>query len=412
MAQLTGVNVNKLQGGLGRGNGTTDSYVGLVGYISAETLALLPEIKENKALQLLQIEDLEAQGFNESFDANNKLLVHYHISEIFRLAPEAVVYFIPTTSESIEKAIEVIIPAIRENSEIKGLGFCGFSETLETLNVDAIQKTLVDEFTKENRDLDFVLLEGKPKAGETFKVNDLPNLREKAAPNITVIIGQDPAVASLEEAYKNYSAIGSALGMLAIRKISENMGSVNIENKPANSRATTSYPLTDSASSRWLSSALSDGTPLSELSKTHLKTIQQKGYVFIAGYEGFAGLFFSASTTCIEKASDFSTIENNRVWNAAKRAIRQSLLPYVKGKVKKDPSTGYIKSTTIATWHGAASKALEQMVINNDISGYQVRIDNNQVVNEDNPVKIRAVVVTDDIAHEFDVDLGLTNNIE
>jgi hypothetical protein len=411
MARQTGVNVNKLQGGLNRQNDSTDNHFGIIGSLPAAILALLPDVEVNKAIELNQIEDLQAKGFNESFDANNKILVHYHISEFFRLAPEAKLFFIPTTEQSLKEAVPVLIPAVRANSTIKGLGLFGFTDELMTLNIDKIQADLVDEFTKENRDIDFVLVEGKPKTGETFVINDLPNLRENKGTNISVLLSQDPAIARLESEYADHVSIGSALGMLAVRFLSENLGSVNIELKPRSKRALADYPLTDSVAGRWLDANLSDRTPVGEISKIDLKNLINKGYILAAGYEGYAGIFFTGSSTAVEKASDYSTIENNRVWNAGKRAIRQALLPHVKGKVKKDPQTGFIATTILAQWQGDCNKALEKMESAGHISGFEVTIDSNQIVNDETPVKVRALMVANGIVHEFDVDLGLTNNI-
>jgi len=411
MARQTGVNVNKLEGGLGRQNDSTDNHFAIIGSIPPALLSLLPSVEENKAIELNELGDLEAKGFNEAFDANNKLLVHYHVSEYFRLAPDARLYFIPTITQTITEVIPQIIPTIRDNSTIKGIGFIGFTDKLSGLNIDALQASLVDAFTKENRDIDCVLLEALPD-GEAFSINDLPDLREKKGANISVIIGQDPAIAALDTEYKHHACIGSALGMLAVRSISENLGSVNIEIKPRDKRSWSDYPLTDTSSDRWLDAALSDGTPIGEISKTNLKTLTtNKGYILAAGYEGYAGIFFTGSTTAIEKASDYSTIENNRVWNAGKRAIRAALIPYVKGKVKKDPQTGFIAATTVAQWQGACNKALDEMNTAGHISGYDVNINREQVVNSDSPVKVRVLLVANGIVHEFDVDLGLTNNI-
>lgn len=411
MARQTGVNVNKLQSGLNRQNDSTDNHFGIIGSLSATILALLPTVEVNKAIELNQIEDLEAIGFNESFDANNKILVHYQISEFFRLAPEAKLFFIPTEKQNLKEAIPVIIPAVRENATIKGIGLFGFTDELLTLNIDKIQADLVDEFTKENRDIDFVLLEGKPKTGETFVINNLPNLRENKGTHISVLLSQDPTIAQLDSTYANHVSMGSALGMLAVRSISENLGSVNIELKTRSKRALSDYPLTDSASGRWLDANLSDGTSVGKISKIDLKKLIDKGYILAAGYEGYAGIFFTGSSTAVEKASDYSTIENNRVWNAGKRAIRRALLPYVKGKVRKDPQTGFIATTTLTQWQGDCNKALEKIESAGHISGFEVRIDSEQIVNDETPVKVRALMVANGIVHEFNVDLGLTNNI-
>jgi hypothetical protein len=169
--------------------------------------------------------------------------------------------------------------------------------------------------------------------------------------------------------------------------------------------------LTDSNLALWLDPQLTGGTKISTLTKAQIEELQDKGYIFAASYEGYPGVFFTGSKTCISVASDYAYIENNRVWNKGARALRTALLPEVKGIVKKDPATGFIRSTTVSRWTGIANKALEQMVGNDDISGFDVFIDPSQIVNSTDAVKVKASIVADGIVHEFEVALGLTNSI-
>ena len=199
--------------------------------------------------------------------------------------------------------------------------------------------------------------------------------------------------------------------MLAVRKVNENAGSVDIQNKPLEKRGSSDYTLTDKNKGLWVNPKLTGGATISSLTKAQLTDLENKGYIYAASYEGYPGAFFTNSKTCISQASDYCFIENNRVWNKAARTLRIALLPEVKGVVKKNPTTGFIKSTTISRWTGIGNKALEQMVTNDEISGFDIYINPQQVVNSTQPVKIKASVVMDGIVHEFEVALGLTNSI-
>lgn len=139
--------------------------------------------------------------------------------------------------------------------------------------------------------------------------------------------------------------------------------------------------------------------------------MNDKGYIYAASYEGYAGVYFQNSPTATAKTSDYAYIENNRVWNKAARIIRQALIPVVKGTVKKDPQTGFIRSTTISYWEGLVNKALENMIIDDEISGFDFYINPKQIVNDESPVTGKAQIVADGIVHEFEIDLGLTNQI-
>lgn len=409
MGHLQGTQINKLDGGLNRETATNDSVVLLVGSIPVGTA----QIAHGKAIKLIQTKDAEDLGVNESFDANNKVLAHYHISEVFRLAPNATVYFLPVAEKSsIEGVTAQVISTIKENSEIKGVGYFGFTNDLPSVveQVDALQISLVNELKKDGILIDFVLLEGG--TAESLSLNDYPNLREKNAENISVIIGQDAHIAGLDEAYKGHAAIGSALGMLCVRQVSENMGSTDILNKPDEKKGKALYPLTESGLKRFITASLSTGQKIADLSNEQIKSLVSKGYIFVGPYIGASGMYFSGSATCYPKSSDYAYIENNRVWNKAARLIREALAPYLKGKVKKDPSTGYIKSTTVSHWERVCSKAsIERMEAENDISGGEIYINPKQSPSEDNPLKIAVQIVADGIIHSFDVDLSLTNKL-
>ncbi len=199
--------------------------------------------------------------------------------------------------------------------------------------------------------------------------------------------------------------------MLSVRKVNENLGSVDIVNKPNFAKGQLDYPLTNSQKDLWLTSYLSDGTLTESLSKVDLKSLDTKGYIYTTSYEGYSGIYFNNSSTAILKTSDYAYIENNRVWNKAARIIRQTLILRIKSNFQKDPLTGFIKDSTVAYWISLVNKALEQMQKDEEISGFDFYINPKQYVSDESPIKAKAQVVSNGIVHEFDIDLGLTNEI-
>ena len=391
MAQLAGVNIEKLQGGLERQALGTDDHVAMI-LTGMTGTALHSDINNNnKGVRIRSVYDAEQLGFNESFDANNNINYYDQIVEFFRLAPEATLYLFSTDN------INNIPEFLRANKEIKGYAI-DFIKGINEPEAEDLgrHQAYIDNLAAENRLIDFAVI---CMSGTVSNIN----LFELECPNVSVSLAceKDNGLAS----------IGSLLGMLAVRKVSENLGSVDIEQKPLQSRGGRDYPLTNASLGRWTDSFLSDGTAVSSLDKSELKAIIEKGYIVAASYEGYPGFFFENSYTAVEQTSDFAFIENNRVWNKAARIIRETLLPRVKSKVKKDPTTGYIASTTVSYWQTLLEKNLNRMVVEDDISGFQVSIDHKQVVNSTQPVKVKALIVADGIVHEFEVAVGLTNNI-
>lgn len=393
MAQLQGVNTEKNQGGLNRLSENTDNHFAhiVAGIDDVEVDSAVNN--NNKGVKLNSVYDAEQLGFNESFDANNNVNFYEEISEFFRLAPNGTLYlFNKITAADITEFL-------LNNKEIKGFTVAETIAVDSTLE-DAILKNqnIVNALAVQNRLIDTAIVCPEGLADFTL------DLRSLEAPQISVL-----AASSSEDLPK--CAWGSALGMIAVRTISENMASVDIENKPREKRGTENYTLTDTLLSKWLNAFLIDGRSVDSLDISELLDIINKGYLVVASYEGYPGYYFENSHTCISKTSDYAYIENNRVWNKAARIIRATLLPRVKSKVKKDPSTGFIASTTVGYWEGLINKALEQMITDDDISGFDVYINEKQVVNSEAPVKVKAEVVADGIVHSFEVAVGLTNNI-
>jgi hypothetical protein len=405
-----GVKINRLNGGLGRVNPSLDSVFALVFPIA---VGILPQgMAHYEPVRLLQPRDAEALGLDASFDANNNVLAHHEISEHFRLAPDHELWLLPVPSSlppSDLVAEADFVQAVRAMGDVKGLVFGGFATDLDDIadEVEPVQ-AFIDALATEHRRLDFAVLNCNGPAVEPL-LTAYPDLREKNAPNVSVSLVHDPHVGGMASAYANMAMVGPVSGMLAARSVNENLGSVNIRTKPSPKRGRQDYPLTDGV--LFASSKLPDGKAVAELSAADKKLLSDKGYIFAGSFEGYAGVFLSGSPTAVEAASDYAFIENNRVWNKAARLIRTTLIPEIRGTVKKDPATGFIRSTTVSRWTALAKAALERMEAADEISGYDVYIDPAQVLDENTPLQVKAQVVLDDIVHEISVDLGLTKQL-
>lgn len=413
MAEIfDGVNINKLNGQLGNTNPTDDNVAILIAVVP--TADLPGDVDHNTAYELRQPQDAIDLGFTAANDANNNTFVLGTIKDFFDYAPDAILWLITVNSGSAPSAIlatEAVKAAIRVASNAKGIAIYGTVETAVELatDVEDVQAEIA-AFATEKRLIDFVLLQGNNGAGEDAWVKaDLVDLRTKNAPNVSVSLAQDPFIADQDAVYAKQADIGCTLGMLMVRKVNENLGSVDILLKPSAYKADANYTLT--RGDRWLAAQLSNGVKMETLSPADQTAITNKGYIFVGSYSGYPGMYFNDGPTAVEAASDYNCIENNRTWNKAARLIRLALLPKVKGTVKKDPNTGFIKSSVVGSWIGLCNKALDRMVVADEISGYQVFISSNQLPSKTTPVAVKAKIVKDGIAHTFEVDLGLADKI-
>ncbi|WP_228235932.1 DUF2586 family protein [Allomuricauda sp. M10] len=400
-----GATVSRLQGGLGRTNPTNDGVCLLVigGAVAATGLAL------KTAMEFLTVENAEAVGIDPSYDDTNSILAHHHIDEFFRLSPNGNLFVVLDDDTLTNTELKDILKA---NSRIKMVGFVR-NNAVAIVDFPAYmaqKQAIVDELRAENRNVSSILVEGNVFDDETL-VAAYPDNRTEEVDNVSVVIAQDPVIAALKVAYTNYAAIGTALGALSVRGVHENLGSVDIENKPSPYKGNRDYPLTDTARGRWLSANLQNGNPFSGLSATEIQALNDKAYIFVGNYNGYAGLFFSDSHTATEAASDYGRIELNRIWDKGADLVRTTLLPRVKSNLGTNPDTGAISAVEAAELQRLALDALTTMVTAGELSGADVYIDPSQVLANDDPLKVKIQLVVNNIIHEIDVELGLTKKL-
>jgi len=403
-----GTIVNKLNGGLGRTT-SSDRVICLIA-----GMTLVGDLAYNTATELLDINAVEELGITASTDDTNSELLYYHLSEMFRLAPEATFWLIPVDKTKTVAALVAdadLKAAIRGIKGINVLGISGLATPAESALVDAVAlQSLVTSFLAEYLYIDGILVEGVG-AAEAITVTDYPDLRTVTAPNIGYVVGQDPSVAELNAGYALRAAIGTALGSIAVRKIHEDIGSVDIEEKPRTRRGEENYSLTDEALGRWLSAALSDGTAFQTLTESEQKELTERGWMYVGSFANYPGFYWNGCPTAVTKASDYAYFNFNCIWNKAARIIRNTLIPRIRSKVPTDPQTGYLKSTWIAGCESSVNAALDAMVSAGNIEDKDVYINPAQAIGEDTPLEVKCRIVVGRIVHEFSVDLGLTNNL-
>ena len=410
-----GANINQLNGGLGRTSDNQDRVIVLICGMTPTA-----NVVAKTVYPILDITSAETLGITAATDANNAELVHYHLSEMFRLCPGFTFYLLPvakTTTVAALVADVTILGAIRGIANVNVIGISGIaSAALDVINVDVLAlQGMVNAFASEKLLIDGVILEGIAKAAGSNYNNagvDIFDLRTLAAKNISVVIGQDPTQTALNAAYSKHAAVGSVLGMIAVRRVHEDLGSVNIEVKPSNRKGEESYSLVDTIAGRWLSASLSDGTPFAKLTYAQQAALSDKGYIYVGKFADYDGYYLSGCPTAVEVTSDYAYFNFNCIWNKAARIIRNTLIPRVRSKVPKETTTGYIKSTWITDASGAVLKRLNPMISIGNIDAADVYINPAQTVNESTPMQITAQVQVGDIVHEFDVDLGLTSKIQ
>lgn len=401
MGEFQGVSIIKLDGGTGRRNPSTDGVMALVAYS-----AVLPAgITANTAIETVQTLDAEEKNINASFDANNKVLTYDHISEFYRVAPEGTLYVIltdkPTAKQFFESAEAKAL--FRTLTDIKTVGYV-YNDDVLNLNLDqeiTACQTFVNELASDDVLLNSIYLEAR----NTPK--NAPDKRSLNAPNVSLVAIQDPEIAKIDPKYKKYAAVGSVLGAKAVRKVNEDLGSVDILVKPDGAKGKVTYPLTDAFKKRFVNVALSDGTLVSTLTKVEKNNLTKNGYIYGGTYVGFAGVFLNGEPTCVELASDYAYGNANSVWNKAARGIRTALLPKVKSILKRNPQKGFLATTSVSQLELIAEKPLRQMIADDEISGAEVYISPKQRPDDQTPLQVKGTITKDGVVFNFELALGL-----
>lgn len=414
MGTFTGANIGKLNGGLGRSTSTDRVIVLICGATATAQLVA------KSVYQIFDITTAESFGISPATDANNGELTHYHLSEMTRLCPGHTFYLIPvakTTTIAALTADADIKAAIRGIADVNVIGIAGIATaTIDIINTDVLAlQAWINAFSSEKLLIDGVFLEGVAKAANADAFNllaDAYDLRTLAAPNVSVVAGHDPLQAALAGAFAKHAAVGTVLGSVAVRKVHEDLGSVDIETKPSARKGEESFSVADTTLSKWLTAALSDGTPFRALTGAQATALADKGYIFVGKFENYDGWYLSGCPTAVVDSSDYAYFNFNCIWNKAARIIRNTLIPLVRSKVSKELD-GTIKSTWIASAEERVKNAITAGLINaGNADAFDVYINPAQTVNATTPMAVRAKVQVGDVVHEFDVDLGLTSKIQ
>ncbi len=400
---FVGVEISKAQSTGGKPAVADNTGLLVIG--GAPATSSLPALT---AKRLLSVDDAVALGIDPSYDDTNNILAYHHIDEFFRVAPEGNLYILLDDGNLTTDFLKSVL---RANQDISFVGFVrnGSQPSDFTGYVTAYQQ-MVDDLRAEGRYVASVIVEGD-RTDSSVLIGDYPDMRAIGADNVSVVIAQDPVIRNIKQQYESYAAIGTVMGSIAVRKVNENIGSVDIERKPPAAKGRQDYPLTDAAKGRWLSAVLQSGKDVNELSPNEIRALNDKGYLFVGFYNGYAGMYWNDSHTATAASSDYAHIENNRVWAKAAVIVRQTLLPKVKSNVDKDPHTGKIAASAATELEKLAEKALGYMVAEKEASGVGVYIDPDQTLADNQPLEVKIKVVMNGIVHEFAIELALTEKL-
>ena len=399
---MNGVTFVRGKGGLARRAAGEDHISGIIAAVG-EASPLLGKY------EFRTVEAAEAAGITTAVVP----ILHYHISEFFRLAPGATLFVMAV------EALDGTFTEIKQLQQHTGgkLRRVGIAQSGVALSTVITQAATVNAICTELAGMNMPLtaiLTGRVTSGD---IASLADLHTKNCPRVGICLAQDGggygAYLQAQPAYASQSvgAMGALLGALAKRRVSDSIGWVEKYNV-----VTTAYPkgLTgdDQKALELDVPALCDGTLISDLTPAQLETIDDKGYILLFKHIGYSGSYWNDAFAAIALTSDYAYLENSETMDKACRGVYQALLPQVSGPAYVDPSTGNLAESTCKSLEALAEVPLEQMVRDGELSGYAVSIDPTQPVLSTSKLQVVIKLVPVGVLREITVTIGFTLNTQ
>ena len=325
-------------------------------------------------------------------------VMHYHISEYFRLQPKGDLYvgiYAVTGGIDLSKIEDVQNYAL---GEIRQIAVYDHNTAFSSGAISTLQSSAVTLANAEKR---CSVLYAADFVGLTLA--SLPNLRALASDRVSVVVAEDTTIDSLgaksvgkdlvdEKAY-SITCIGAALGAVSLASVSENIA--NIER----------FNLVQGI--ELLEPGFAEGTKYRETGEALETQLHDYGYIYIKNHQGISGTYFNDSSTCEAGNDDFAYIESQRSMDKAIRGIRAALLPKLNGQLLVD-ADGKLSFTTVSIFEAAAQKPVDDMVIAQELSAAKIVIDPDQDVLGTSEISVTAELIPVGIARKITLKIGFT----
>lgn len=342
-----------------------------------------------------QIETAEKLGITADAEAWSVRLVHYQLSEIFRLNPGISLYVgIFPKAEGTNTYADVKKMQNFAGGRLRQIGVWEGDVAFSKENLTALQGVAT---TLESQDMPLSILY----APKVAAVSSLPTDAAGDKERVSVIIGQagSSTGAALYADEDNTTAKASVSGLGVLLGI---VSSASVQESPA-----------------WIEKfptgidvpAFGDGTLLTALDRTVVELLDTARYLFFVTYAGLSGSYMNDSHTMDAPTSDYAYIENVRTMDKAVRGIRTYLLPKLGGNVYIDKATGQLQTHSVEFLQTTAQKALEDMEKAGELSGYVVEIDPDQNVLSTSEIEFVIRPVGVGVVRRFKVKIGFAESV-
>lgn len=371
-----------------------DHITGLVVYMNSTEIP--SKFKTDRVQAVSTLDTAEALGITADATGWTVKVLHYHLSEIFRINPGISLYLgLFAKPESTYTFTEIKTVQNFAGGRIRQMGVWAGDKTFSADDLTAIQG-VADALDSENAPLSVLY------APKVTNVSQLPtNIAGANQCRVSVVIGQAGSGLGAElytdaankQLKTTVSCLGVVLGLLSAAAVHQSIGWVK------------QFPTGISLP------AFGDGTLYRNLDKALIEQLDTARYLFLVTHIGQAGSYVNDSHTMDSATSDYAMIESVRTIDKAVRGIRTYLIPELGGNVYVDAESGKMQSYSVSHLETTANKALEDMEKAGELSGYKVEIDPEQDVLSTGTVEIVIKQVAVGVMRKIKVRIGFAKSV-
>lgn len=366
------------------------------GFIAYLTSTEIPEAFKIEHVQAVStIDTAEAAGITADAESWSVRVLHYHLSEMFRVNPGISLYLGIFAKPETYNFTEIKTVQNYSSGRIRQMAIWAGDVALAADDLVKIQG-VADALDEENAPLSVLYA---PKVADVTK---LP--ADVAGGNkcrVSVVIaqagsgdGEDLYADDSNKTVKtSVSAIGIVLGLLSAAAVHQSIGWV--KNFPTG----VNVP------------AFGDGKLLRDLDKAVIEQLDSERYIFFRTYPGISDSYVNDSHTMDDATSDYAMIESVRTMDKAVRGIRTYLIPELGGNIYIDADTGKMQSYSVTHLQTTAGKALEDMEKAGELSGYAVEIDPEQDILSTSEVEVVIKQVAVGVMRKIKVKIGFAKSV-
>lgn len=370
-----------------------DHVSGLLAYLAATEL---PEGFKSESVQAVStLNRAESLGITATHKAWSVRVLHYQLSEIFRLNPAISLYvgLFPKSTNPTFDEVKVLQNAA--GGRLRQVGIWAGDIALSAEDLVKLQG-MGDALDLEGAPLSVLY------APKVARLADLPgNLAGGGKSRVSVVIAQDGAGTAValytdaanKTAKNSVTAIGLALCTLSKAAVHQSISWVK------------QFPSGVSLP------AFADGTLYRNTDKAQVEQLDAARYLFLMTHVGVADSYFNDSHTMDSPSGDYAAIESVRTMDKAVRGVRSSLTPELGGSAYIDPATGKLQSYSVSYLEGVANQALEAMERAGELSGYKAEIDPEQDILSGRDLEVVIKQVAVGVLRKIKVKIGFSKQV-